>query len=208
MNSIWTDHLQEEDNNQVSTIFYLNVICHINNSPLNCITDQNTGEEDTEDKKEEETNKAEVSTSSTAATLLQTPPKKMDTISNRMENLKLKTTFKRFSLKSDFPFVVYDYTNGNRKFVTVDYFVKTMSKENYSPKISKDGKALLLETKVPPFFIDPGRLLLTNQEHRGFNNNTSECVAFFDVAQRINNVLDYSVDIKGDPQVVSLPFKV
>ena len=83
-----------------------------------------------------------------------------------------------------------------------------MSKDNYSPKISKDGKALLLETKVPAFFIDPGRLLLTNQEHRGFNNNTSECVAFSDVAQKINDELDYSVDIKGDPQVVALPFKV
>ena len=105
---IWTNHSQEEDNNQVSAILYLNVICHINNSPLNCITDQNTGEEDTEDEEEEETNKEEVSTSSPAAMLLQTPPKKMDAIYKRMENLKLKTTFKRFSFKSDFPFVVYN----------------------------------------------------------------------------------------------------
>ena len=109
---------------------------HINNSLLNCIPEQNTGEEDTEDEEEEKTDEEEFGTSSPAATPLQTPPNNMDAISNRMEHLKLKTTFKRFSFKSDFPFVVCNYTNGNRKFVTVDYFVKTTSKINYSPKIS------------------------------------------------------------------------
>ena len=131
-----------------------------------------------------------------------------DQINNLAEELHgLEIMVKNFGIDFVMPFIMYDYINADRRYVTCDYLVLTLNKENFSPRVSTDGKELLVGTNVPSFFQDKARIMIANQSKNArFTSNTHKATAFGEVVRRMNDSLNWPDVLNGAVQRTALPF--
>ena len=114
---------------------------------------------------------------------------------------------KNFGIDFVMPFIMYDYINADRRYVTCDYLVLTLNKENFSPRVSANGKELLVGTNVPSFFQDKARTMIANQSKNArFTSNTHKATAFGEVVRRMNDSLNWPDELNGAVQRTALPF--
>ena len=131
-----------------------------------------------------------------------------DQINNLAEELHgLEIMVKNFGIDFVIPFIIYDYINADRRYVTCDYLVLTLNKDNFSPRVSADGKELLDGTNVPSFFQDKARIMIANQSKNArFLSNTHKATAFGEVVRRMNDSLNWPDVLNGAVQKTALPF--
>ena len=87
-----------------------------------------------------------------------------DQINNLAKELHgLEIMVKNFGIDFVIPFIMYDYINADWRHVTCDFLVLTLNKDIFSPRVSADGKELLVSTNVPSFFQDKVRIMIANQ---------------------------------------------
>ena len=58
---------------------------------------------------------------------------------------------KNFDVDFVMPFVMYEYINTDRRYVTADFLALTLNTDNFSPRVSTDVKELLVVTTMPSF---------------------------------------------------------
>jgi hypothetical protein len=134
--------------------------------------------------------------------------KKIDNTTVDDFDSKMTTTFKRFSMGFQCPFILYDYVNDGRKVVSVDMLIPPVHRRHVRLKIRDDGLALEVSIVVPSVFCDPGRLISANTHNDDFNHNTHKSTAFQAAAQQIKKSSTNGIDeVLGPKMVVKLPFK-
>lgn len=81
----------------------------------------------------------------------------VDEVVGHMEKMSLRKSpppkNEPWSLGFSYPHVMYGYMEGRDTFVTIDWLVHGIAKEKFHPGVEVGGKAMLLNTLVPEFFL-------------------------------------------------------
>ena len=97
--------------------------------------------------------------------------------------------------------------HNDRKGVTVEFLVLTVSEEAVRLSVDSGGLVLSLGLVMPEFFPEEERVLVSNMGIAGFDNNTNQYNAHQAVVQDIRREYAAKVEIVGAPQKVKLPFQ-
>jgi hypothetical protein len=141
----------------------------------------------------------------------ESPNTAVEEITSDVNNINMSAVVKqkKFSMDTQFPFIMYDYVSGGRRRVSVDLLVLTVTKDMLRPKMAASGLELQLGTAVPSFFVDAQRLMAANKDDSGFTNDTHKATAFKEAAEKLHAHHESFDDetIIGTPQRIKLPFK-
>ena len=111
-----------------------------------------------------------------------------------------------FCMDFKFPFIMTTYNEHLDVMCRVEFYVPTIPKEYFIPDVI-NGNVLSLKVQVPSFFYSENRVLDSNANTNGFNQNTHEAQAFKNQCEEIDNYFGLVDAIFGDkPQEVKLPF--
>ena len=117
--------------------------------------------------------------------------------SNRGYDLNMKHPWFSYAFKED----------GRLRFVA-DFFVPLLSKKNFCPFVTNNGKTLHLWTMLPEFFYDQYRLLRANAPLTDFNENTHRNTSYEDLLKYVNKKRTAKQELYSKDTIINLPFQV
>ena len=133
-------------------------------------------------------------------------PTTVDSATKSMASMSV-SGFKPYSMNFVSPFMVKSFLHNDRKGVTVEFLVLTVSEESIRLSVDPGGLVLSLGIIVPDFFPEEERLLVSNMGVAGFDSNTNQYTAHQAVVQDIRKEYAAKPEIVGAPQKVKLPFQ-
>ena len=131
-------------------------------------------------------------------------------LSDKKKAAKMAASSSAYKMDYIYPHMMHDYVDDDRRHVTLDFLVPSMTEKMFRPSVNVSDQSLKLATVVPPFFASKGRLMAAFAAETGFGENTHRATAMGEVCDEVKK--DYD-DAKSDetiiiglPQRVKLPF--
>ncbi|GAX24472.1 hypothetical protein FisN_2Hu039 [Fistulifera solaris] len=110
-----------------------------------------------------------------------------------------------YCLVHQFPYLAYHYVEHSERFVLIDFLVAGQDEQNFRPRVSANGKALVLNMHIPELFIEADRVDWV----RGTGMSHHAVAALRVLGSKIaEHQQDEQVLQSQKGQVVKLPFEV
>ena len=114
-----------------------------------------------------------------------------------------------YNVSEELTWLIYDYVEENNHYCCVDIMTLAMGRDKFRPRVSTNGRKVMVEIVKPKFFFEYERLENINAHNSSFNVNTHKATAYKAALKEMRKSLGVrkGEEITGPELVIPLPFQ-
>ena len=114
-----------------------------------------------------------------------------------------------YNVSEELTWLIYDFVQEDNHYCCVDIMTLAMGRDKFRPRVSTNGRKVMVEIVKPKFFFEYERLENINSHNSNFNVNTHKATAYKAALREMRRGLGVrkGEEITGAELVIPLPFQ-
>lgn len=114
-----------------------------------------------------------------------------------------------FNVSEEPTWLIYDFVQNDKHYCCVDVLTLTMGRDKFRPRVSANGRKVMVEMVKPKFFFGYERMENYHSNDSSFNGNTHKANAFKAVLKETRKTMKVrrGQEITGKELTINLPFQ-